>query len=215
MTELQERLLKYIAFHLDRELLLAVEDSVLSAYKAAHEDTERRIKHTPKSRYRSQVRRYLIDESLAALGSRYRSQVQATEPRGEHYILLCSGNITLSHIELHASSKPRAAKHRKLISLRNAVLEPQNFDFWKPSPPDLEDSLHVVATVIHPSPKDSAQQHPALLSLTVPFTDWSGNHLDVPLQEVYPFFDMAEESNQVDTAWPSLKIALRKAEGRE
>ncbi|OHY78742.1 hypothetical protein [Marinobacter sp. AC-23] len=213
MTKLQEQLLQYIAFHLDRELLLGVEDSVRSAYKAAHEDTERRIKHTPKSRYRSQVRRYLIDDALAALSSRFESKIIATEPRGEHYILLCSGNITLSHIELHASSKPRLAKHRKLMSLKNAVLEPQNYDFWMQPPPDLEDSLHVVATVIHPNPKDNEQHQPALLSLTVPYTDWSSNHLDVPLQEIYPFFQMGEESNQVDTAWPSLKIALRKAEG--
>ena len=215
MTEFQERVLKYIAFHLDRELLLAVEDAVRSAYKAAHEDTERRIKYTPKSRYRSQVRRYLIDEALAALQTRFQSKVFSTEPRGEHYILLCSGNITLSHIELHGSSKPRSAKHLKLLSLKNSVLEPQNFDFWKPTPPDPEDALHVVATVIHPDPKDSAQHQPALVSLTVPFTDWSGNHLDVPLEDVFPFFDMEEVGDQVDTAWPSLKIALRKAEGRE
>lgn len=215
MSSIQEQLIKYVAHHLDRELLLGIEDAILSAYKAAHEDTERRIKNTPKSRFRSQARRYYIDEALAGLNEKFQSKVRPTEPRGEHYVMLCSGNITLSHIELHSGAKPRAAKHRKMMALRNAILEPQNLDFWKSPPPDLKDSLHVVATVIHPASGHAEQFQPQSLRVTIPYTDWNGTHLDVELSKLYEQYDVSEELSQLDTAWPSLKIALRKAEGQE
>lgn len=210
---LEDRLIKYITSHIDKSLILSIEDAVRAGYAKAHKRSSEDLVNINPSRLRAQQRRYFVDDALAGVLSKDNASVLETCPKGEHYIVLCSGNITLSHIELHKDSFARPAKHRLMLSRRNAILEPVNLDFFKPTPPKIDDSLHVVAVVLHPAPTERNQSAPNDILITVPYTDWKGYHLKLSVNYFLQQYENHEGiMPKTDEAWPRLREDLIKKE---
>lgn len=213
MTEvLKSRLVRYITANVDRSLFLSMEDAIRTAYAKAHARALEDFKNTSPARPRSQLRRYMIDDALAGVLAEGSPSVLDTVPKGEQYVVVCSGNVTLSHIELHENTWARPAKHRILLAKKNAILEPVNLDLFKEPPPKLDDSLHVVAVVLHPHPRAKAQAEPSELLITVPYTNWAGYHLDIPIRELLQAYETEHEPALIDEAWPTLRDDLQKVE---
>jgi len=210
--QLKARLLRYITAHMDKDLLFSMDEAIRAAYREADAFSRARFSLTGPARPRGQLRRYLIDESLANIWTTGSPSIEKTVPKGEHYVVLCSGNITMSHIELHENKRARPARHRELMVLRNAILEPVNLELFQETAPDLRDSLHVVALVVHPNTKFENQAEPSEIFITVPYTDWSDYHLSVPLNTVLEYYDEQPQPYLVDEAWPTLRTDIQKEE---
>lgn len=213
MTEpVQTRLLRYITANVDRQLLLAMDDAIRLAYAKAQSRAIEDYKNISPVRPRAQSRRYMVDDALAGVLSAGYPSVEQTTPKGEHFIVVCSGQITLSHIELHENKWARPAKHRTLLAKKNAILEPVNLDFFDSPPPSLEDALHLVAVVLHPRSSSKNQSEPSDILITVPYTNWNGYHLEIPIRELLREYEIERDSSLIDEAWPTLKDDLQKAE---
>jgi|GEM_PF-1099096 len=213
---LKDRLVRYITSNVGKDLFLSVEDAIRTAYAKAHHRAVEDCKNTSPNRLRSYQRRYFVDDALAGVLAEGSPSVLQTVPKGEQYIVICAGNITLSHIELHQNQWARPARHRSMLSQKNAILEPITYDFFKAPPPKMDDALHVVAVVLHPGAAGKDQSQPTEIVITVPYTDWLGYHLEIPLKELIK--EYGQEANaasmQVDLAWPMLRDDLQKEEKR-
>lgn len=212
--DLESRIVRYIVSNVNRDLFLSIDEAVRLAYAKAHSRSVEDYKHTSRARPRAQSRRYMIDDALAGVMAQGNSSVLDTVPKGEKYVVVCSGSITLSHIELHENKWARPAKHRTMLALKNAILEPVTPDMFKEPPPKLDDSLHVVAVVLHPDAKASNQSEPKELLITVPYTNWQGYHLEVPLRKILLEYENDDQgfNNSVDGAWPTLREDLIEIE---
>jgi len=213
MTEtLKARLVRYITSNVDRSLFLSMDEAIRAAYAKANARARDDFKNTNPARPRAQLRRYLIDDALAGALAEGNPSVLQTIPKGEQYVVVCSGNVTISHIELHENVWARPAKHRSFLAQKNAILEPTTFDLFEAIPPKLDDALHVVTVVLHPSPQAPNQSEPSQILISVPHTDWSGYHLEVPIQELLKEYEVEPDSNLIDDAWPTLRDDLQKQE---
>ena len=207
MTQsLNDRLMQYIVANVDRGLLMSIEESIRLAYSKADNIVRNELKNTSRTRPRAQMRRYLIDDALAGSSAR----TSDTEPKGEKYIVIQAGNVTLSHIELHENKWARPAKHRTLLALGNAILEPETLDMFKEQPPKPEDTLHVVVVVLHPKSCADNQSEPSAILVSVPYTDWRGYHLEIPLELLLEKYGLENEGKEevVDQAYPTLRADL-------
>lgn len=215
-ASLEDRLVNYITSNVGKELFLSVEDAIRAAYAKAHYRAAEDCKNTSPNRLRSYQRRYFVDDALAGVLAEGSPSVLQTVPKGEQYIVICAGNITLSHIELHQNQWARPARHRSMLTQKNSILEPVTYDFFKAPPPKMDDSLHIVAVVLHPRTGGTDQSQPAEILITVPYTDWLGYHLEIPLKELIKKYgeEMNTTSMQVDLAWPMLRDDLQKEEKR-
>lgn len=209
---LKSRLIRYITANVDRRLFLSIDDAIRTAYAKAQSRVVEDFKHTNPARPRAQLRRYMIDDAMAGVLAEGAPSVLQTIPKGEQYVVVCSGNVTLSHIEIHQNSWARPAKHRTLLAKKNAILEPVNFDLFEDVPPAIDDALHVVAVVLHPKPKDKIQSQPSEVLITVPYTNWADYHLEMPIRELLQQYELGSESEVADEAWPTLKDDLQKEE---
>lgn len=215
-SNLKDRLIRYITSNVGRDLFLSVDDAVRTAYAKAHQRAVEDCKNTSPNRLRSQQRRYFVDDALAGVLAEGSPSVLDTVPKGEQYIVICAGNITLSHIELHQNQWARPARHRSMLAKKNAILEPVTFDFFEPPPPIMDDALHVVAVVLHPGVTSKDQSQPAEIVITVPYTDWLGYHLEIPLKELIKEYSQGDTAAnlQTDLAWPTLRDDLQEEEKR-
>jgi len=214
--DVQQRVKAFITYHIEQTLWLALDENIRAAYAAADKDAKKLINIKP-SRMRAQNRRYYVDNAIAGIHSPHKADVCSTDPKGEMYVLLQSETekITLSHIEIHKGELPRSAKHRKLLAKKNSILESVNYDLFKPIPPDLEDALHLVVIVEHPSPKQEDQATPEQILVAVPYSSWEGYHLAVPLSEMlssYTDTSSEDHSEMRDIAWPKLRRDLQEKE---
>ncbi|GAB1257633.1 hypothetical protein NBRC116494_21350 [Aurantivibrio plasticivorans] len=213
MTEsLKSRLVRYITSNVDRSLFLSMDDSIRAAYAKANARALEDFKNTNPARPRAQMRRYMIDDALAGALAEGSPSVLQTVPKGEQYVVVCSGNVTLSHIELHENAWARPAKHRSFLAQKNAILEPVTFDLFKAAPPKLDDALHIVAVVLHPRPQAKNQSAPSEIFISVPYTDWAGYHLEIPIRELLQEYEVEHDSSLIDEAWPTLRDDLQKEE---
>lgn len=115
MEQLENRLVSFISSNLDLNLLLTLNENIREAYKQAHEDASKLV-NINYSRIRSQSRRYYLDNAIAGVYSNAQPTTHYTDPKGEIYVTLTLGQITLSHIELHNNEIARPAKHRKSLA---------------------------------------------------------------------------------------------------
>ena len=210
---LKKRLMSFIVHNVGKDVLLALDDNIRSAYEQANDDAKKLVNINP-SRMRAQNRRYYVDNAVAGIHASVKAKICSTEPKGEMYVVLKSGKITLSHIELHKDSTARDAKHRKLLAKKNAILEKPQYDLFKQAPPELDDALHIVIVVIHPEKRNRNQGVPLSVLVTVPYTTWDGYHLEVSLIEMLEKYssEELEESSMIDGAWPKLREDLKKKE---
>lgn len=213
--DLKSRLIRYITTNVDRALFLSMDDAIRIAYAKANTRAIEDFKYTSPARPRAQLRRYLIDDAIAGVLANGSPSVLQTIPKGEQYVVVCSGNVTLSHVELHEKVWARPAKHRTMLAQKNAILEPVTYDLFKDVPPKLDDSLHVVAVVLHPNPQAKDQSEPGEIIVTVPHTDWSGYHLEIPLRDLLRKYEGKQERRMIDEAWPTLRDDLKKEESSQ
>jgi len=122
MALLKDRLVSFITENLKKELWDSLDENIREAYKSSHIDASKLVNIDP-TRMRAQNRRYYTDNAIAGIYASVESKVHSTKPKGELYVVLQSGNITLSHIELHKNSLARKAKHRELLTKKNAIFE--------------------------------------------------------------------------------------------
>lgn len=209
---LKSRLVRYITSNVDRSLFLSMDDSIRAAYAKANTRSLEDFKNTNPARPRAQMRRYMIDDALAGALAEGNPSVIQTIPKGEQYVVVCSGNVTLSHIELHENKWARPAKHRSFLAQKNAILEPVTLDLFEAAPPKLDDALHVVAVVLHPHPQAKNQSEPSEIFISVPYTDWSGYHLEVPIRKLLQEYEVEHDLSLIDEAWPTLRDDLQKEE---
>lgn len=213
VNSLKNRLMSFIIHNLGKDVLLALDENIRNAYEQAHNDAKKLVNINP-SRMRAQNRRYYVDNAVAGIHTSVKAKICSTEPKGEMYVLLKSGKITLSHIELHKDSTARDAKHRKLLAKKNIILEKPQYDLFKQAPPVLDDALHIVIVVIHPEKQNINQDKPLSILVTVPHTTWDGYHLEISLANMLQKYNTEEleVSSMVDGAWPKLREDLRKKE---
>lgn len=187
---------------------MSVDEAIRLAYAKANQSAQELLKNTSPVRLRGQMRRYVIDDAFAGI-SKFPS-VNQTVPKGEHFVVLCSGDLTLSHIELHENALARPAKHRAFLAKKNAILEPYTPDFFEPSLPEFDKCLHLVAVIVHPNPKEKDQSKPQQVFISVPYTDWSGYHLEVAIDKLISDYDEHKDKNYSvpDDAWPTLRDDL-------
>lgn len=212
MSQLRSRLISFITHHISEELISSLDLSIRGAYRDSYLTCEAKITRTDPSRLRAQMRRYLIDEGIMEVSTQH-SEMLSTFPKGERYILVTSGPVTMSHVEVHKGKYPRSAKHRQLIAHKNLILEPYTPDLFKANPPDLDDRLHCVLVITHPISSED-QSTPSSIQLAIPHTDWTGYHLEITLDDLYQCYN-TDSSQLPDNAWPSLKDALRREEKKK
>lgn len=206
--DLKLSLTRFVSKNLPKNLLLDLENSILDAYKKAENITKELFENTPRNRARGQLRRYLVDERIAGIDQKDLVNVLHTKPRGEHFVLLTVGSITISHLEIEHNALPRVAKHRSLLSHKNSILEPVNYDLFDTlNEPDLKEQLHIVILAIKPNPKKIEQDQPAEIIIAIPHTTWKGFHLQISVLEMMQYYNDAEQNNlgEQDLAWPILK----------
>lgn len=210
-SDLKLSLTTFISKNLPKSLLLDLESGILDAYKKAENITKELFEHTPRNRARGQLRRYLVDERIAGIDQKDLVSVLHTKPRGEHFVLLSVGSITISHLEIEHNSLPRVAKHRSLLSHKNSILEPVNYDLFDTlNEPNLSEQLHIVILAIKPNPKKTEQDRPAEIIIAIPHTTWKGFHLQISVLEMMEYYNDAAQNNleEQDFAWPTLKQQL-------
>lgn len=213
---IKSNLTNFIVSQVDKSLLLSLDEAIRAAYSKANKRAKEDFKHIKHSRPRAQLRRYMIDDAFIGAMQNFNPVEMTTVPLGENYVVLASGYITLSHIELHENKWARPAKHRAFLARRNSILEPVNLDFFKETPPSLAESLHIVAVVLHPNPKSKEQGRPKEILITVPYTNWKGYHLELPLRELLlKYNESTVQQETIDSAWPKLKRNLKQREQSE
>ncbi|MDW3050515.1 hypothetical protein [Vibrio sp. 1408] len=209
MEDVRGKLLSFIVSNVEKCFFQSFEEQILIKYGVTENFLEENIKHTPKGRLRSQMRRYLIDDAMAEVGG----EVNFTKPRGEHYLTYQENDIVVSHVEITAGAKVRDAVHRKLLSIGNKVLEPLQFDLFNTQLVDKKTKLHVVVMVIHPPTNEDVQISPQDILVVVPFSNWKDYHALLSINELLNSYD-SEEMHESDMAWPTLKIALEEQENK-
>lgn len=209
MEDVQQQLLSYIVSNVKKEFFQSFQEQILIKYGVTESFLEENIVLTPKGRLRSQMRRYLIDEAMAAVGG----EVNFTKPRGEHYLTYEENDILVSHVEIVAGNKVRDAVHRKVLSLGNKALEPLQFDLFNTQLVDAKTKLHIVVMVIHPTAKDNVQVSPQDILVVIPFSNWKDYHALLSMNELLESYN-SEDMHDSDMAWPTLKIALEEQENK-
>lgn len=209
MEDIRAKLLSFIVGNVDKDFFQSFQEQILIKYGVTENFLEENIRHTPKGRLRSQMRRYLIDDAMAEVGG----EVNFTNPRGEHYLTYQENDILVSHVEVTAGAKVRDAVHRKLLSLGNKALEPLQFDLFNTHLVDKKTKLHVVVMVIHPTASENAHMTPQDILVVVPFSNWKDYHALLSINELLSSYD-SEEMHESDMAWPTLKVALEEQENK-
>ncbi len=210
---LKERIVDYIKFQVDKGVFESVVEAVTESYAAADSVARDKIKNTNPTRVRAQMRRYFTDDSMAGLFTNGMPTVHKTDPVGEHFVTLESGNVTISHIELKENEWARNAKHREGLASKNSILQPYNLDLFEEPPPKTDDSLHIAILVLRPSSKEENQAEPVDILITVPHTDWRGYHLEIPIGlMISSYGELKPEASLTDGAWPSLKKEILAVE---
>ncbi len=216
---LENELLEFITSNISRELLISIQEAILDGYHLADQSSRNLCLNTSPTRLRSIARKYLIDDRLAGVKKDCKTEVEQTKPKGEQFILIHSGKITFSHIELRQGAKARKAHHRELLSFKNAILEPVNLDlFENTDKPKLTDQLHLTAIVLRPQPHHKDQSKPHEIHIAVPYTDWSNYHFQIPINELLQHYnDQTTTNNNLEAdelAWPKLKQKMLNQEQR-
>lgn len=211
---LHNKLIKFITQNISRDELISINDAIISGYYDAYVSSKELVQNSNPSRLRSYSRRYLIDDRLAGLKTAKSNSVCMTSPRGEQYTVLELGDISLSHIEVNHTKKIRNAVHRNILSSKNSSFETLNLDLFNQDGPEIKeiDRMHLVAMVFHPNEIKHDQSKPSLVQLAVPYTDWKGFHLEIPISEMLEKYNETPNNNTKDLAWPKLKAEVVKRE---
>ncbi|RJX68644.1 hypothetical protein DZ860_16760 [Vibrio sinensis] len=214
MTQtLTDKLSAFLRMHLTRDTLEDLEKNIISRYGDVDSYIKNNFTHIPKQRLRQQMRRYNIDEALCMSGG----IVCNTYPRGENYIVIDLDNVKVSHVEVAHNKRIRDAAHRKLLSQLNTILEPIQIDlFDADKKTNFDSKLHAVIVVAHPAASESSQSTPNDIFITIPFSNWRGFHLFVPISEFILGY-MNEEHHQpvFDMAWPTLLVEIKDEEAKQ
>ncbi|GLS27753.1 hypothetical protein [Marinibactrum halimedae] len=215
MSNIKERIAEFIVRSIDKSVVLSIQDRIYSGYKLAYEETAKLFKHREPSRPRAQQRHYLIDEALGAPMKGVQTDFIYTKPKGEQYVVLSVGDISISHCELHDKDLPRPAKYREMLAQMNKDFDPPIDDMLSPSPlrSDNGRTLHIVMLVIH-SEQDQDLSIPKEVIVAVPHINWKDFHLKIPIVELLQMYtDMpAEEVSEPDNAWPDFRKEVIEAE---
>jgi hypothetical protein len=210
MSDIQNQLMGYIVKNVDKSFFSSIKEKIYIGYGITENFLKENLKLAPKARLRPQMNRYMTDEALAEAGA----ELRHTKPRGEHYLVLDTGTIAISHLAVKEGTKKRGAVHRLLLSMGNKVLEPFQPDMFDPTVEDIRDKLHVVIFVIQPNSHSNLQGVPEDLYVAVPFSNWSGYHAWLSIDEMLNMYE-SEEILESDGAWPTLKISLRERESKQ
>ncbi|MFM2478561.1 hypothetical protein [Celerinatantimonas sp. MCCC 1A17872] len=210
MASVNAQLMGFIAKNIECSFFERIREQIYIRYGIAENFLTEQITHTPKGRLRPQMLRYLTDEVLAEVGG----EVRQTRPLGEHYLVSEHENIVISHVAVKANGRVRAAAHRKLLAMGNTILEPYTPDMFRDDNEDIRGKLHVVIIVSQPESQAAQQGVPQGIFIAVPFSDWSGYHAWLSIDEMIEQYQ-SEDVQEADTAWPVLKIALQEQEHKQ
>lgn len=210
MSDIQTQLMGYIVKNVEKSFFDSIRDRIYIRYGIAEDFLTEHFQLTPKGRLRPQMCRYLTDEALAEVGG----ELRYTNPRGEHYLVVDTGNIVISHLAVKDGKAQKDAAHRKLLSMGNKMLEPFQPDMFNSEMEDLREKLHVVVFVVQPNSTSNQQGVPEGIYIAVPFSNWTDYHAWLSIDEMLSMYE-SEEVLESDGAWPTLKIALRDREGKQ
>lgn len=208
----QEEILSYLRRKIPRNHFEDINNVVPVAFKKAH-DSGHDVIYIPKERKRAQDRYTYIQDGLAGLQQTWTSEVTSTNPKGEFYTLMTSGNVRLT-----AAIKPwkkalRPAKYRLNNSKLNQFLMSPQLELLDGSSfeTSLDNTLNVVLIPLAP-PRHMNQAAPLDIILAVPyFNSCSDYHVWCSLSK---FLKGYEEEDQVgvDLAWPTIRKQMRQDE---
>jgi len=210
MSDINTQLMGYIVKNVEQSFFTNIRDKIYIKYGISEDFLQENFLMTPQGRLRPQIQRYMTDEALAEVGG----DLRHTNPKGEHYVVFDSGNIAVSHLAIKDGKKQRGAAHRKILSLSNTILEPFQPDMFNPDLKDIRENLHVVILVVQPTSNSVQQGVPEGIYIVVPFSNWTGYHAWLPIDEMLSMYDL-EEILELDGAWPTLKISLREEENKQ
>lgn len=217
-SENREKILRLITRDIPRDFLVKVMETLPSAYGQAfgavtgiqpvlHASELRRL--LPQQRHYSQNAAFRSCATELGLNA----VLQSTAPKGEHYPVVVTGEVSIGRISVETSSKlPRLAKHRAMLACLNARFEAVNGDLFNPIVPREEEGMGAIVVTVNPPHHEASQDSPLGIFLGIPFTNFKGWHYYAPFEDVISAYHEEVVQAQPDLAWAKLKTTLRNSE---
>ncbi|WP_343675416.1 hypothetical protein [Paraburkholderia heleia] len=210
---LKDDLIQYIASRTPVLFFQRVVEEIEAAHFAAHQHAGT-FEAPERFRVQPQLTHYRSNEALRKAASDAGLVVAAphTEPKGERFSLVASGEIRFGQICVPFDNRiPRPAKHRKAIAAVNGRLEPAHADLFSGVTEPLPDGLGclIVAVKAH---KSEPQSVPFGVMVGVPYSSLADWHVFVPVSEVMAAYHPEEKIEVPDLAFATLKRRMGESE---
>lgn len=212
---------KLLTTHFNREFWLSLEDELTTSYANANASIEgplAKLEQPQKRRLLPQTRHYYLNSAFyrAAKSCGLSCDDAFTEPRGENYYIVQSGQIKVSRIGLrYDENLIRKANHRLLIAELNSEYEGFTPDFFQEQTQQSFPDGTLGVLIVNVNPPFSRSQGEMLdLRVTVPFTNLKNYHYNQSIRDVLALYNETEFAPEVpDLAIPLLKKRLKQQEG--
>lgn len=210
---LKDDLIQYIASRTPAVFFQRVVEEIEAGHSDAHrhavtfDDPERFRVHPQLQHYRSSAAlRKAADHAGMIVAAPH------TEPKGERFSLVASGEIRFGQICVpFNNSTPRQAKHRKMIAAVNDRLEPANLDLFTGNAEPLPDGLGCLIVAVKPHRREP-QSVPFGVMVGVPYSNLTDWHLFVPVSEIMAAYHPEEKIEVPDLAFATLKRRMGETE---
>ena len=202
---IKEKLQAFINEQFPEPLIRVITDDIYAAFARSDEVSQQELQSLGHERLRAYMRRELCNDVLARHG-----EVKSTNPKGEQYGFLQLNSMNMLVFCVDKGLAVRPAMYRKQLSEMNKVLSPVIPDLFDPQSELVRSSLHTCLMVVIPKGQGGNSRHPENILLTVPYSDYKGFHLVVPLDEWLKSY--GEQTADVNDPWPTFREELRKIE---
>lgn len=154
----------------------------------------------------------------AARGAGLNEEASHTSPRGGRYCKVTTSDLTLTALVTKVGAKrpPRLTKYRKAIAEVNDWLQPVSlelFSEFEASSIEKNGKIGGFLTIVAPPSHHPAQDSPLGVYLWVPYSNFRGTHLYLPISTLISSYDtLPANSVWSDMAWPKIKQNLKQVE---
>lgn len=210
---LKEDLIHYIASRTPALFFQRVVEETEAGHFAAHQHAAT-FESPERFRVQPQLQHYRSNEALRKAAADAGMTVAAphTEPKGERFSLVASGEIRFGQICVPFENRfPRPAKHRKAIAAVNGRLEPAHADLFSGSNEPLPDGLGCLIVAVKPHRREP-QSVPFGVMIGVPYSSLKDWHLLVPVSDVMAAYHPEEKIEVPDLAFATLKRRMGESE---
>lgn len=186
-----------------------------AAFKLAFDET-RTIDGPWQQTALGQHRTFRSHEALrrSARGAGLVEEASHTSPRGGRYCKVTTPDLALTALvdKVGAKRPPRRTKYRKAIAeLNDCLLD--LFSEFEASSIEKNGKVGGFLKIVAPPSHHPAQDSPLGVYLWVPYSNFRGTHLYLPISTLISSYDtLPANSVWSDTAWPKIKQNLKQVE---